>query len=164
METEIQPWCFTIEPYEGESISHFLGRFRRENKLTPTGLGKVTELHSAIARWEKFRFNPRPSPSQLEMLSQVVMIEVEIVQKMFPSQPMKMTPIRLCSACYGEKSYHRMEWQYQTIYQCNRHQLKLLSECPHCGARFKIPALWVNGWCDRCFIPFAQMGKKYKHC
>ncbi len=27
----IPPWVFTIEPYEGESISHFLGRFRRAN-------------------------------------------------------------------------------------------------------------------------------------
>jgi hypothetical protein len=26
---EIQPWWFVVEPYEGESISHFLGRFRR---------------------------------------------------------------------------------------------------------------------------------------
>lgn len=40
METpEIQPWLFQIEPYQGESLSHFLGRFRRANELTPTGVG-----------------------------------------------------------------------------------------------------------------------------
>ncbi|WP_133117740.1 hypothetical protein [Cyanobacterium aponinum] len=83
---------------------------------------------------------------------------------MFPSAPMKMTPIRLCSACYGKKPYHLMKWQYKEIYRCvpqsgslrDRHNLKLLSECPHCKARFKFPALWVGGWCHRCFTPFAD--------
>ncbi len=46
---EIQPWLFQIEPLEGESLSHFLGRFRRANDLTPTGLGKATGLGGAIA-------------------------------------------------------------------------------------------------------------------
>jgi hypothetical protein len=35
--------------------------------------------------------------------------------------------------------------------------LRLLSECANCGARFKIPALWANGWCHRCFLPFVEM-------
>ncbi|MBL1210670.1 TniQ family protein [Geminocystis sp. GBBB08] len=162
---EIQPWWFMIAPYEGESISHFLGRFRRENELTPSALGKVTGLSNAIARWEKFRFNPPPSLEQLKKLSAcceadpcgIVQVEVAILQTMFPSAPMKMTPIRLCSACYGEKPYHHMKWQYKDIYRCDRHQLKLLSECPNCKARFKFPALWVDSLCHRCFTPFTEM-------
>ncbi|WP_373479136.1 hypothetical protein [Geminocystis sp.] len=114
---EIQPWWFTIEPYEGESISHFLGRFRRENELTLSGLGKIAELYGAIARWENFRFNPSPSSEQLEKLGKIVQVEMATLQTMFPSAPMKMTPIRLCSACYSEKPYHRMEWQYKEIYK-----------------------------------------------
>ncbi|WP_069791257.1 TniQ family protein [Cyanobacterium sp. IPPAS B-1200] len=175
---EIQPWWFTITqwqgfaliaPYEGESISHFLGRFRRANVLTVSGLGEITGLYGAIARWEKFRFNPPPSLDQLEKLSAVIQVDVATLQTMCPSAPMKMTPIRLCSACYGENPYHRMEWQYKEVYKCDqgkalplrdRHQLKLLSECPNCGARFKIPALWVDGWCHRCFTPFAEMIQK----
>jgi hypothetical protein len=35
--TEIQPWLFAIAPLPGESLSHFLGRFRRCNHLTPIG-------------------------------------------------------------------------------------------------------------------------------
>ncbi|MCF3583295.1 hypothetical protein L2E76_22605 [Planktothrix agardhii 1811] len=31
------------------------------NELTPTRLGKMAGLGGAIARWEKFRFNPPPS-------------------------------------------------------------------------------------------------------
>jgi len=153
---EIKPWWFTIAPYEGESISHFLGRFRRENELTPSGLGEITGLYGAIARWEKFRFNPPSSLEQVEKLSEIVQVEVVTLQTMFPSAPMKMTPIRLCSACYAEKPYHRMEWQYKEVYRCDWHPLKLLSECPNCGARFKFPSLWVDGWCHRCFTPFAD--------
>lgn len=154
---EIKPWWFTVAPYEGESISHFLGRFRRENELTPSGLGKETGLYSAIARWEKFRFNPRPSLEQLEKLSKIVQVDVVTLQTMFPSEPMKMSPIRFCSACYSEMPYHKMKWQYKESDKCDHHNLKLLSECPNCGARFKFPALWVDGWCHRCFTPFAEM-------
>ena len=35
-ENEIQPWLFAIAPLPGESISHFLGRFRRRNHLSPS--------------------------------------------------------------------------------------------------------------------------------
>ncbi|HEY9858112.1 MAG TPA: hypothetical protein V6D16_01300 [Candidatus Obscuribacterales bacterium] len=39
----------------------------------------------------------------------------------------------------------------------DRQQLRLLSECPNCRARFKIPALLVDGHRQRCFMTFAQM-------
>lgn len=55
---EIQPWWFTIAPYEGESISHFLGRFRRENELTPSALGKVTGLSNAYCLQQRLRSRP----------------------------------------------------------------------------------------------------------
>jgi transcriptional regulator with XRE-family HTH domain len=85
METlEIQPWLFQIEPYPGESLSHFLGRFRRANELTPTGLGKMTGLGGAIARWEKFRFNPPPSRQQLEALAKVVGVDADRLEQMLP--------------------------------------------------------------------------------
>ncbi|MEH2440247.1 helix-turn-helix domain-containing protein [Nostoc sp.] len=53
-----------------------MGRFRRANDLTPTGLGKAARLGGAIARWEKFRFNPPPSRQQLEALAKVVGVDV----------------------------------------------------------------------------------------
>jgi len=59
------------------SLSYFLGRFRRANRLTPNGLGKMAGLSGAITRWEKFRFNPPPSPQQLEALAMVVGVERE---------------------------------------------------------------------------------------
>ncbi|BAQ63846.1 TniQ family protein [Geminocystis sp. NIES-3709] len=157
MDLQIQNWLFILVPYEGESISHFLGRFRRANSLSCGGLGQATGLYSAIARWEKFRFNPPPSLKQLEKLSEIVQVEMATLQTMFPSAPMKMTPIRICSACYGENPYHQMSWQYKEIYRCDRHNLNILSECPNCAARFKFPNLWFEGFCHRCFTPFEQM-------
>ena len=102
---EIQAWLFQIEPLPGESLSHFLGRFRRANDLTPGGLAKAAGFGGAIiSRWEKFRFNPPPSPSQLAALAVVVGVEVERLVEMLPpvGMGMKMEPIRLCGACYGE--------------------------------------------------------------
>lgn len=173
METaEIQPWLFRLEPMEGESLSHFLGRFRRANDLTPTGLGRMAGLGGAIARWEKFRFNPPPSRQQLEALGVVVGVEGDRLVQMLPPPGvgMKMEPIRLCAACYTESPCHKIEWQFKTTTGCvggsrgvsHPHRLALLSECPNCGARFKAPALWVDGWCQRCFLTFADMVQSQK--
>jgi hypothetical protein len=63
---EIQPWWFVVEPYEGESISHFLGRFRRANELTSSGLGKISELGAAIARWGPMKLYKIGQPWQNE--------------------------------------------------------------------------------------------------
>ena len=161
---EIQAWLFQIEPLPGESLSHFLGRFRRSNDLTPTGLVTAAGLGAVIARWEKFRFNPPPSGQQLAALAILMGVEVERLVEMLPpaGMGMKMEPIRLCGACYGESPCHRIEWQLKATDGCQQHGLRLLSECPNCGARFKIPALWVDGWCHRCFTAFGEMGECQK--
>src|SRR4028118_1033451 len=97
---DIQPWLFLVEPLDGESLSHFLGRFRRANELTPTGLGKMVGLGGAIARWEKFRFNPPPSLQQLAALAVVVGVVGYGLQEMLPPPGVgrKLDPPRLCGA------------------------------------------------------------------
>ncbi|MBD2353761.1 TniQ family protein [Tolypothrix sp. FACHB-123] len=161
---EIQSWLFQVEPLVGESLSHFLGRFRRANDLTPTGLGKAAGFGGAIARWEKFRFNPPPSRQHLEALAKVVGVDVDRLAQMLPPAGvgMKLEPIRLCAACYVESPCHKIEWQLKVTQRCTSHNLTLLSECPNCGARFKVPAVWVDGWCHRCFLTFADMVKHQK--
>jgi transcriptional regulator with XRE-family HTH domain len=163
---DINPWLFQVEPLEGESLSHFLGRFRRSNNLTPTGLGKAAGLGGAIARWEKFRFNPPPSRQQLEALATVIGMNADRLVQMLPPPGvgMKLEPIRLCAACYDESPCHKIAWQFKETQVCNNHHLRLLSECPNCGARFKIPALWDKGACQRCFTTFAEMIKHQKPC
>ena len=161
---EIQPWLFQIEALEGESLSHFLGRFRRANDLTTTGLGKAAGVGGAIARWEKFRFNPPPSRQQLEALAKVVGFDADRLAQMLPPAGvgMKLEPIRLCAACYTESPCHKIEWQLKVTQGCGNHKLTLLSECPNCGAKFKVPAVWVDGCCQRCFLTFADLVKYQK--
>lgn len=164
---ETQIWLTRVEPYAGESISHFLGRFRRAkgNKFSaPCGLGQVAGLGVVLARWEKFYFNPFPTRAQLEALASVVEVDADRLREMLPPAGvgMKHEPIRLCGACYAQMPCHRIDWQFKTTAGCDRHQLRLLSECPKCGARFKVPALWVEGSCQRCFLCFAEMAKYQK--
>ncbi len=159
IENEIQPWLFAITPLPGESLSHFLGRFRRRNHLTPSSLGQIAKIGAVVARWERFYLNPYPTQQEFEALAEVVGIEVESLWEMLPPQRegMKCEPIRLCGACYAESPCHRIEWQFKSVWKCDRHQLKLLAKCPKCEARFKMPALWEYGRCDRCQLIFGEM-------
>ncbi len=72
-----QPQRFAVELLEGESLSHFLGRFRRANSLTTTALGKITGLGGVVGRWEKLYLNPFPSRQELEALADVVMVDAD---------------------------------------------------------------------------------------
>ena len=121
-----------MEPYEGESLSHFLGRFRRANALTPTGLGRAAGIGAVIARWEKFHLNPFPSRRELEALAAMVGVEADRLAKMLPliGVGMNHQPIRLCGAGYAQEPCHRIKWQFKATTGCDRHQLRLLSECP----------------------------------
>ncbi|MEH2321719.1 hypothetical protein [Nostoc sp.] len=62
---------------------------------------------------------------------------------------MKLEPIRLCAACYAEKSYHRLEWQFKSIGGCDRHKLRSLSECPFLYIR-KLNVAFCKR-CRNCF-------------
>ncbi len=155
---------FTVEPFEGESLSHFLGRFRRENYLTSHQLGKLTGLGAVVSRWEKLYLNPFPSRKELEKLVPVVQVDVERLYKMLPPKgvTMKPRPIRLCAACYVESPHHRIEWQFKDVMVCDRHQLPLLTKCKNCGTPFPIPADWVTGECPHCCLSFTKMAKRQK--
>ena len=164
VESGIQPWLFDIEPYEGESLSHFLGRVRLKNHLTANGLGRMAGIGGVVARWERFHLNPYPTQAQFEALGKVLGVSPERLWAMLPpkGEGMQCEPIRLCGACYGESPCHRIEWQYKSVWRCDRHNLKLLSKCPNCEAKFKIPALWEDGCCSRCRMPFGELVKFQK--
>jgi len=164
VESGIQPWLFEVEPYPGESLSHYLGRFRRRNQLTPGGLGTMAGVGAVVARWEKFHLNPYPTQAQFEALGEVLGLPAERLWAMLPPQGEGMVhePIRLCGVCYGESPCHWMEWQYKSVWKCERHNLKLLSKCPNCGAKFKTPALWEDGCCCRCRLSLAKLASFQK--
>ncbi|MDA0267773.1 MAG: TniQ family protein, partial [Cyanobacteria bacterium] len=141
----------------GESISHFLGRFCRENHATLNQIGAKTSLGAVLGRWEKFRFNPPPTEIQVAALASLVRLEAEMIRQMLPSETIQIRAIRLCAACYVNEPYHRMEWQHKFASRCDRHALRLLLECPNCKTKFPIPSKWVKGDCKRCLTPFESM-------
>ena len=67
---------------------------------------------------------------------------------------MKLEPILLCGACYAHSPCHKIKGQFKQMQGCEKQVLRLRSECPHCGARFKVPAVWVDGWYKQCFLSF----------
>ncbi len=175
-----KPWLFPVEPYEGESFSqhrdwicrgflgiprgHFLGRFRRRNYLSPSALGDLAGIGGVVARWERFHLNPFPTDKEFDALAEVVGVESVCLRLMLPPKGtgMKCEPIRLCGVCYDEVPCHRMEWQYKSVWKCDRHQLSLISKCPNCRAKFKMPALWEFGCCHRCRLSFSSMSEFQK--
>jgi transcriptional regulator with XRE-family HTH domain len=156
---------FEVEPLERESLSHFLGRFRQQNYLTSSQLGKLTGLGAVISRWEKFYLNPFPTRQELEALASVVGVDTDRLSEMLPAKGVTMQPrpIMLCGACYAQIPCHRIEWQFKNKMKCDRHQLRLLTKCTNCETPFPIPADWVQGECQHCFLPFATMAKRQKN-
>jgi len=151
-------WHFSPEPFEGESFSHFLGRYCAVNCITPNTLAQHIQVGSvAVGRWRKLRYNLPPTEQHLERLSQATGISRDKLLAMLPQEPMQIGTIRLCAACYGEEPYHRMHWQYKSTEYCDRHHLTLLSRCPCCKAPFPIPAEWGLGVCLRCGRAFADL-------
>lgn len=160
-----KPWH--VEPYEGESISHYFGRYRREETVSissPSRLSQEAGIGPVLARWEKFRFNPFPTKEELEAIGRLIGLDAERLLQMLPSkgEPMKLEPIRLCAACYAEAPYHRLKWQFQSTTGCERHRLRLLSKCPGCEAPFPFPVLWVKGECQKCRMLFRTIAKWQK--
>ena len=152
-----------VEPYEGESISHYLGRWRREeinSVSSPGALGRMAGIGSVTARWEKFRFYHFLTPEELAAVSKLMEMEAEELVKMLPQkgQKMKLEPIRLCAVCYREKPYHRLEWQFQSTIGCaprsgslrDRHKVRFLAKSINCHTPFLIPSQWEIGECQHC--------------
>ncbi len=167
---EDEPRLGYVEPLQYESISHYLGRLRRfkANSLpSACSLGQLVKLAGALARWEKLYFNPFPSDEQLKALGALIQVAPAQLAEMLPSKGVthQPRPIKLCGACYAEIPCHRIEWQAKSkeeLTGCDRHQLRLLSKCPQCRKPFPVPALWVEGKCGNCSLPFAKMAKFQK--
>ena len=161
--------CFSIvlQPYEGESISHYLGRWKRQEVVSLTSIGSLSRqlrLGTAMSRWENFYLNPFPTLKQLEKLGKVMGIEGERLLLMFPpkGEPINVRISRLCCTCYDEAPYHRMKWQFRSTAACDRHQLRLLYKCPNCEQHLPIPAAWESGRCRKCQMLFRSMIKHQK--
>lgn len=152
-----------VEPFSGESISHFLGRFERANVWTTYQIGRVTGIKAGVSRWKKLYLHPLfPSKQELEVLSKIIEISAERLAEMLPVPTQAIKPpetICLCAACYTETPCHLINWQFKGVVVCDRHSLYLLSKCPKCKKTFSVPAEWEEGTCSHCGKPFSEMVK-----
>jgi TniQ len=158
-----EPRLGYIEPFEHESISHYLGRLRRIKSLRSAyALGKVAGIGGVVARWEKLYFNPFPTEEELVSITKLISLDLSRFQDMLPirEKTFQPRPIRLCGVCYDEVPCHRMEWQFKDVMAvCQRHNLRLVERCPQCKKPFKIPALWTDDRCHHCDMRFTAMMK-----
>ena len=150
-----------VEPYPGESISHFLGRFERANVWTTYQIGRVTGIKAGVSRWKKLYLKPLfPTSQELELLAEIVEVSADRLAQMLPSSDQAMKPpktVCLCAACYIDTPCHLIEWQFKGVNACDRHGLFLLSKCPKCKKSFNVPAEWEEGACSRRGKSFSQM-------
>lgn len=165
---EDQRPAWYLQPYEGESVSHYFGRFRRQPEVSipkPAQLSQLAEIGPALFRWEKFYFNPPPTLEELEALAQLISLDIEKLDALFPPHDERTLhrSTRLCAACYREAPYHRKEWQFQSVEGCERHRLRFLSRCPGCDTKIALPRDWVQGVCLHCGMRFESMVKHQKN-
>ena len=160
----IQPWLFQVKPYPEESFSHFLGRFRRANRLSSAHLSAMLKQRPyAVSYWETPSRRRQPSPSALQHLSQLTGVTIERLKMMRSPRGIKIHfPTRLCACCYAESPHHRLSWQVAERSHCEIHHRRLLDVCPKCRKPFQLPSYWQSGVCDRCHFPFHQMAASQK--
>jgi len=157
-----------LEPFQGESLPHYLGRFRRLKSTgapSPSALGQMVGIGAVVAQRELGFFNPFPSTEQLTTLGTVIGLEIDRLTQMLHPEGVTLDPrpIRLCGACYAECPCHRFEWQFKSraTARCDRHKLKLLMKCPGCETLFPVPSRWVEGRCQnkKCGMRYSRMAK-----
>ena len=160
MERRVGPWLFRVDPHPGESFGHFLGRFRRANRLSSKHLSAMLEVNSHVVDyWETPSRRRRPNKAELKQLSGLTGVAPAEFGKMWPRKgTLLYLPTRLCPHCYAKEPWHRLAWQKENAPKCDRHRLKLLQACPGCGSAFRLPCEWERGECDLCRMPFGEMG------
>lgn len=69
-------WVFRVKAYNGESLGHFLGRFRRANQLSHKAIADHLGIRVEwVMAWEAPSRRRNPTPLQLIALSKLVDVE-----------------------------------------------------------------------------------------
>jgi transcriptional regulator with XRE-family HTH domain len=78
-------WLFRVEAYRGESLGHFLGRFRRANALSHKSLAEHLSIRVEwVIAWESPSRRRNPTSLQLFALSKLVEVEPQVLAEMLP--------------------------------------------------------------------------------
>lgn len=152
-----ESWVFRVVPVPGESLGHFLGRFRRANDLSHRAIADHLGVRVKwVEDWELPSKRRNPTELQLIALSKLVEVDLKQLAKMLPPACLHLQT-RLCAACYAETPVHQAVWQRSSKSVCDRHSLRLLSVCPICQHGFRTPVLWEDEHCEECGLAFRQM-------
>lgn len=150
-------WVFRVKAEAGESLGHYLGRFRRANHLSHRVIAEHLGIGvSWVEDWETPSRRRNPTELQLMAVSKLVEVAPKQLAKMLPPTLLHLQT-RLCAACYAETPVHQAVWQRAEKTECDRHGLNLLLACPACETGFHTPALWDDGCCEECGLRFSQM-------
>ncbi|MBD1847766.1 TniQ family protein [Cyanobacteria bacterium FACHB-63] len=152
-------WIFQLAPILGESLGHYLGRFRRANCLSQSALAELVSIDARLLRGLEMPSLGQPlNVEQLKKLAYFLgLSESNFAEMLPPVRSQLHLTTRLCSKCYANEPIHRQAWQCTGVEQCDRHDAPLLTACPACGTAFRLPALWENGCCEQCWLPFREM-------
>jgi transcriptional regulator with XRE-family HTH domain len=152
-------WMFQITAMPGESLGHYLGRFRRANCLSQSELAELVLINVQLLRGLEMPSLGQPlSANQSKRLCSFLGVtETQLLEMMPPVRSQLHLATRLCPNCYRDSPIHRQEWQHAGGEQCDRHKAPLLTACPACATAFRLPALWENGCCEQCWLPFQEM-------
>jgi hypothetical protein len=156
---EGEGWIFQIAPVLGESFGHYLGRFRRANCLSRVGLAEWMTTDVRIVRgWEMPSCGQPLSAAQLAKISTLLGLSEAQLVAMLPAERSKtQVATRLCPKCYVHTPIHQQDWQRAELTLCASHEQPFLTACSGCSTVFRVPALWENGCCERCWLPFGEM-------
>ncbi len=156
-------WLFQVAPHPDESFGHFLGRFRRANELSRAGLAELLSVPTTtVQAWETPSRRSLPTEAQLAMLSALSGVSLTCLKQLLPPDTCSIhLSTRLCPSCYGEAPFHHQRWQQAGSDRCKTHSTLLLTACPACQSPFRLPALWEDGCCERCWLPFSQMENRH---
>jgi hypothetical protein len=118
-------WVFWVKAYQGESLGHFLGKFRRANDLSHKILADHLGIRVEwVIAWESPSRWRNPTSLQLIALSKLVDIAPQQLAEMLPPEPLELKT-RLCAACYAEQPFHRTQWQEVETEECTHHHQNL---------------------------------------
>lgn len=96
---ETQSWIFRVKTEKGESLGHYLGRFRRANKLSHQAIAQHLGIRVEwVQAWESPSRRRNPTELQLIALSKLVEVEPKQLTLMLPPTRLHL-PTRLCAAC-----------------------------------------------------------------
>jgi transcriptional regulator with XRE-family HTH domain len=99
---ESESWVFRVKAYEGESLGHFLGRFRRANELSHKAIADHLGVRVAWAiAWESPSRRRNPTDLKLLALSRLAEVDCKRLKKMLPPSRFHLQK-RVCAAGYSE--------------------------------------------------------------